>query len=127
MRLKLFSICEGAYNNNGRLTIVNTYDIIGTKEFPLVMALGLAITIEFDLKDVGKHGIELHVVNQSNKMEIAKMVSEFVVPQDKSGGYFNFASNVNGFTFKEEANYSYNLYIDGKLIGNVIIPVKKVK
>lgn len=126
MQLKLFSICEGAFNNGGRLTIVNTYDVIHSKNFPLVMSIGVAMTIAFDPEDAGKHSIEMKIENTSNKTEIAKMVSDVVVPKDEEGGFLNFASNVGGFNFKESAKYAFNLFGDGNLLGCIIIPVKKV-
>lgn len=126
MQLKLFSICEGAFNNGGRLTIVNTYDVIHSKTFPLVKAIGVAITISFDQEDEGKHCIEMHIENISTNKEVAKMVSDVAVPRDKEGGFLNFASNVSGLNFKDPAKYAFNLFVDGKLLGCIIIPVKKV-
>ncbi len=126
MQLKLFSICEGAFNNGGRLTIVNTYDVIHGKTFPLVKAIGVAMTIVFDQEDEGKHSIEMHIENISTNKEVAKMVSDVTVPRDKDGGFLNFASNVSGFNFKDPAKYAFNLFVDSKLLGSIIIPVKKV-
>ena len=94
MRIKLFSICEGAFNNAGRLTIVNTYDMIGSKAFPLKMPIGVAMTIIFDAADEGKRHLELKITNTTTQLPIAKMDSEFVVPKDEKGGYLNFVSNV---------------------------------
>jgi hypothetical protein len=127
MQLKLFSICEGAFNNGGRLTIVNTYDVIHSKAFPLVMAIGVAMTIAFDPEDEGKHSIEMRIENNTTKMEVAKMVSDVIVPRDEEGGFLNFTSNVAGFNFKEPAKYAFNLFVDGNPLGSIIIPVKKVE
>lgn len=125
MRIKLFSICEGAFNNAGRLTIVNTYDMIGSKAFPLKMPIGVAMTIIFDAADEGKRHLELKITNATTQLPIAKMDSEFVVPKDDKGGYLNFVSNVQGFVFPTPGEYSFALSVDGVELGGVVLPVKK--
>lgn len=125
MRIKLFSICEGAFNNAGRLTIVNTYDMIGSKAFPLKMPIGVAMTIIFDATDEGKRHLELKITNTTTQLPIAKMDSEFVVPKDEKGGYLNFVSNVQGFVFPTPGEYTFSLSVDEVELGSVILPVKK--
>ena len=124
MKLKLFSICEGAFNNQGRLTIVNTYDMISASSFPLKMALGIAMTMAFSKDDGGKHMIVLHITNMKNEAEIAKMESEVTIPQDDNGGFLNFVSNVNGFVFPEAGDYNFDLTVDGTSIGGYVMKVK---
>lgn len=124
MKLNLFSICEGAFNNQGRLTIVNTYDMISASSFPLKMSLGIAMTIAFDKNDGGKHMIVLHIINKKNDVEIAKMESEVSIPHDENGGFLNFVSNVNGFMFPEAGDFNFDLTVDGKSIGGYVMKVK---
>ena len=125
MQIKLFSICEGAFNNAGRLTIVNTYDMIGSKVFPLKMPIGVAMTLTFDSRDEGKRHLELRITNTTTQLPIAKMESEFVVPKDDKGGFLNFVSNVQGFVFPAPGDYIFELSVDGEVIGSVSMLVKK--
>lgn len=125
MRIKLFSICEGAFNNAGRLTIVNTYDMIGSKAFPLKMPIGVAMTLIFDAKDEGNHHLELRITNTTTQLPIAKMESDFIVPKDDKGGFLNFASNVLGFVFPTPGDYMFELSVDDTVIGSITMLVKK--
>lgn len=125
MQIKLFSICEGAFNNSGRLTIVNTYDIINSKDFPLKMPIGVAITLAFNYDDNGKHAVVLDIINNTTEVPIAKMETEVVVPLDEKGGYLNFASNVIGFVFPTPGNYSFELSVDGTTLGKLLLPVNQ--
>ena len=123
MQLKLFSICEGAFNNSGRLTIVNTYDMIGSKSFPLKMPLGVAITIILGINDYGKRHVELKILNDKSELPIAKMESDVVIPKDDKGGFLNLASNVQGFVFPSPGKYVFELSVDGDTIGSLLLPV----
>ena len=125
MKLNLFSICEGAFNNKGRLTIVNTYDIITAPSFPLKMPIGVAMTISFEPNDDGKHIIVLHITNVGKNIEIAKMESEVSIPKDDEGGFLNFVSNVTGFVFPEAGEYMFDLTVDGNSIGGYLMKVKE--
>lgn len=125
MKLDLFAVCEGAFNSNGKLTIVNVYDYIRVASFPAKLSLGVGIKLGFEPGEDGGKMIVLTVVNQDKNQEVAKMEAKANVPKDDDEVKLNFASNVQGFTFPEEGRYGFKLSVDGNEMGESVIRIKK--
>ncbi len=68
MELKLFTLCEGAFNHNGHLTIVNTIDFINGEEFPYrIPQFGIAAKLNFKAQESGNHHLQLVCVDALGK------------------------------------------------------------
>ena len=127
MRLDLFAICEGAFNGNSRLTIVNVYDFINVAGFPAKLSLGVAIKMSFPPEEAGDKSILLKIVQREKGIEIAKMEAQTKVPKDKDDVVLNLASNVQGFSFPEAGKYDFVLYVEGQQMGVSTVHVRLQK
>lgn len=127
MKLDIFAICEGAFNSNSRLTVVNVYDYINVVSFPVKVSLGVAIKITFRPDEAGDKNILLSIINREKNQEIAKMEAQTKVPHDKDDVILNLASNVQGFSFPEPGKYDFKMYLDGVEIGVTTVHVKPQK
>ncbi len=45
MEVRVFTLCDGAFNYNGKLTIVGTVDNIKVPKVPVLASIGLAVKI----------------------------------------------------------------------------------
>ena len=45
MDIRVFTLCDGAYNYNGKLTIVGTVDHIKVSKVPAIASIGLALKV----------------------------------------------------------------------------------
>ena len=52
MDLDIFTLCDGAYNYNGKLTLVGTYDQIVINNIPQTFRSSLAVKIKFLPDDI---------------------------------------------------------------------------
>lgn len=60
MKIELFTLCDFAQENSGKLTIVGTFDTIVAKAFPMShQFFTLAVRIRFDLWELGSHGFRI--------------------------------------------------------------------
>lgn len=125
MKLELFAICEGAFNNNGRLTIVNTYDYVNVAEFPVKLSIGVAIKLRFSKEEYGEKTFVLNIVNREKNQTFAKMEAKTIVPQANEEVILNLASNVQNFAFQEPGMYDFNLTYEGNEIGSTSIHIRK--
>jgi hypothetical protein len=56
MKIELFTLCDFAQENSGKLTIVGTFDTIVAREFPCVHpALSIVVRLRHDLWEFGRH------------------------------------------------------------------------
>lgn len=117
MKLNLFAICEGAFNHNGHLTIVNTKDFINCEKFPhRADQLGLAIRLEFNASEEGEHPFELGFVDPvGTYTTMAK--SPINVQKAEQNTLFCLAANLSGFIFTHPGIYKFVIKVDDKEIG----------
>jgi hypothetical protein len=56
MKIELFTLCDFAQENAGKLTIVGTFDTISAREFPCVHpGLSIVVRLRHDLWEFGRH------------------------------------------------------------------------
>jgi hypothetical protein len=72
MKIELLTFCDFAQENQGKLTIVGTFDTIIARSYPCVHpSLSLVVRIRFDIWEFGTHEfrIETHDLNGDMQME----------------------------------------------------------
>ena len=72
MKVELFSFCDFAQENSGKLTVVGTFDTIISRNFPCVHPqLSVVIRIRFDLWEFSNHSfkIECHDLDGNANLE----------------------------------------------------------
>ena len=127
MKLDFIIISEGAFNNNGSLTIVNTYNFIQVRTPKDKVSIGVAIRVFFDKNEIGKKHFEFFVENRKNSFVVAKVVSDLDIPNLGDDIYLNTATNLQGLSFPEDGEYDFKVLIDGVLLGTQSIKVKMIK
>ena len=123
MKLDFIIISEGAFNNNGSLTIVNTYNFIQVKTTKDKVAVGVAIRVCFNNNENGKKHFEFIIENRKNNFVVAKVVSDLDIPVSEDEIYLNTATNLQGLSFPETGEYDFKVLIDG-VLGSQSINVK---
>lgn len=123
MKVELLAISEGAYNHNGRLTLVEAFDVMHVQRVPAEAAVGLAAKILFNPEDTGRHTMIIRVSHSGQQNAIADFNSEIDVPNDPEGGKLLMAANVRGFKIPFDGSYSLSLLIDGNEINSTTFKV----
>lgn len=116
MKVELLAISEGAYNHNGRLTLVEAFDVMHVQRVPAEAAVGLAVKIWFNPEDTGHHAMTIRVNHPDQQAPVADFNSEIDVPNDPEGGKLLMAANVRGFKIPFEGTYNLMLLVDGNEI-----------
>lgn len=116
MEVELFNICEGAYNHDGRLTLVEVFDRIHVAHVPLEIACGVAIKMLFREADAGSHALSVKVYHTDVTEPIAQYSSNVEVPDKAEDGRLAIAINIRGFKLPLPGKYKICLYVDGNFI-----------
>ena len=112
MEVELFNICEGAFNHDGRLTLVEVFDRIHVASVPLEIACGVAIKLVFNRADAGHHTLVVKVYYADNPDAIAQYSSNVVIPVDADDGRLAVAINIRGFKLPMAGKYRIRLEVD---------------
>lgn len=117
MKLSLFTLCEGAFNHNGHLTIVNTIDFLNVGKLPFQQPLGVALKFLYGKEDIGKHIFKLSCIDPS-EVKIVEIETTMTIADVKEEGVLCMTSNLGGLLFSHPGYYAFKVYMDNNLLGN---------
>lgn len=114
MKVELFTLCEGAFNHQGRLTIVDTLDKLSASKFPCKFNLGIALKLGF--KD------ETWITDfQMSFKNAEKTLYTFKgkMPDPEEGeGKLSFSANLTGLEFPSAGNYNLDFIIGDEVLAS---------
>jgi hypothetical protein len=128
METEIFTLCDFAQDAGGKLTIVGTFDQIGSQTFPLVHpACSLACRLRFSEKEKGAHDFKVRLVDAKGKEVIPSIEGNINVGMPANNQYaaINLVGNLNQLKFEKEGRYSFELYVDGSWVTG--LPLNLVK
>lgn len=116
MEIEIFTLADFAQDNNSKLTIVGTFDTIGTRQFPTQHpACSIACRLRFSAKETGEHHFRLRLINTEGKEIIQPVEGNINISTPTNGQVvsINIVVNFNQLQFEKPGRYSFELYIDG--------------
>ena len=128
METEIFTLCDFAQDAGGKLTIVGTFDQIGSATFPVVHpACSLACRLRFSEKESGSHDFKLKLVDAAGKNVIAPIEGNInvAIPPKIQYSAINIVGNLNQLKFEKEGRYSFELYVDGNWVTG--LPLNLIK
>jgi hypothetical protein len=127
MKIELFTLCDFAQENGGKLTIVGTFDTIISRNFPCVHPqLSVAIRIRFDLWEFAGHSFRIETRDLDGEMSIDTISGTLQV---KGAGNASAVSHllftVFNLRFKSSGVVNFILYIDDKELNSIPLYLRK--
>ena len=115
MEIEIFTLCDFAQDNSGKLTVVGTFDGINSKQFPIVHTnFFVACRLRFSEKEVGQHEMRLRFIDSTGKELLQPIGGELNIAKPTNGQYstINLVFNLSQIKFEKAGRYSFELYID---------------
>lgn len=126
MKIELFTLCDGAYNYNGKLTVVGALTTLNPEAIPCRIKLGLAMRIQVDSKDEGEKVMTVSFMNpDGDKLPVDLTVNLDVKPASEPVSYITFAAELQGFPLEQEGSHRVLIAIDGEPMATYSYNVKK--
>jgi len=125
----MFTFCDFAQENGGKLTIVGTFDTILSRNFPCVHPqLSVVIRIRFDIWEFSKHTfrIETRDIDGQNSMETIRGEMQ-VNGIGNATAVSHLVFNIANLHFKEPSVINFVMYIDDKEVGVIPLYVRKAE
>ncbi|MDR1788446.1 MAG: hypothetical protein LBR16_08380 [Treponema sp.] len=129
MKIEMFTFCDFAQENGGKLTIVGTYDSVMAKKFPCFhQSLTVVIRVRFDLWEFGQHTFIIETKDMdgnpcfeplSGTLNVESMGNDTAVT--------HLVFSLYNLRFKSEGAINFGLYIDEKEVGSIPLYVRHIQ
>jgi hypothetical protein len=127
MKTELFTFCDFAQENGGKLTIVGTFDTIISRNFPCVHPqLSVVIRLRFDLWEFANHSFRVDVRDLDGRTVVESINGGLDV---KGAGNATAVSHlvftINNLHIKSPGVINFILHIDDKEISSLPLYTRK--
>jgi hypothetical protein len=119
MKIEIFTFCDFAQDNNGKLTIVGTFDTIIARSFPCVHPqLSVVIRIRFDIWEFKNHSFRIETRDLNGKMTMEAISGNMDVKGiGNASTLSHLVFNISNLHFKDAAVINFVLFMDDKELG----------
>ncbi len=128
LRVEVFTVCDWAAEENGRLTLVGTYELMSAPAFPVVVAqITIALRLRFWPDESGEHLVRLSMTNPDGRSVGTPMETKATlhpVDEERSGAY-NLIFQAHQMLFEEPGEYSIDLHLNDRLEGRLPLCLKR--
>jgi hypothetical protein len=129
MKIEMFSLCDAATDNRGKLNILGTFDQIYAVKMPVVHpACAIALRMRFDKMEEGIHKVNIQLVDPDGHPVFKPMEGE-VHPRmapDVDSVAVNLILNFQHVKFESFADYQINLTVDDEAIASLPLRVREM-
>ena len=121
MKIELFTFCDFAQENSGKLTIVGTFDTIVSRNFPCVHAqLSVVIRLRFDLWEFSNHHFRIETRDLNGEMVIKPIKGNVEVKGvGNATAVSHLVFTISNLQFKSSGVINFTLYIDDKELTSI--------
>jgi hypothetical protein len=127
MKIELFTFCDFAQENGGKLTIVGTFDTIISRSYPFTHSqLSVVIRLRFDLWEFAHHTFRIETRDLDGEMSIDPITGDVEV---KGAGNATAVSHlvfsISRLHFRASGVVNFVLYIDDKELASIPLYIRK--
>ena len=130
MRVEIFSLCDAATGDLGKLNMLGVFDTICVPKLPAVHPqCAIALRVRFERIERGEHKVIVHFVDSDGKNVISPAEGIITVnfADEQSLGAANLILNIHGLKLEKFGEYSIDLAIDGEQKASCPLFVKERK
>jgi hypothetical protein len=129
MEIEIFTLCDFAQDNGGKLIIVGTFDSMQAKSFPVRHpACSIACRLRFSKKEYGPHTVTIRFIDSQNNELVQPLEAEIMVeePVRTEHSTINLVINYNNVEFTAAGRYSFELSMDGEWKSGLPLQLSKI-
>jgi len=121
MKIELFTFCDFAQENSGKLTIVGTFDTIISHNYPCIHPqLSVVIRLRFDLWEFSNHQFRIETRDLKGEMAIKPIQGNIEVKGvGNATAVSHLVFTISNLHFKNSGLINFVLYIDDKELASI--------
>ena len=125
MKVELYALCQGAFNSNGQLTIVNTIDNFVVPTFPARVSFGLALKLYILPEEEGEKTLTISILDKENKSIITPIAANLHVERLGKSSHIAIALNLQNVLFEKPGAYDVHLELDSERLDNFAFEIEQ--
>jgi hypothetical protein len=127
VKIELFTFCDFAQENGGKLTIVGTFDTIISRNFPCIHPqLSVVIRIRFDIWEFSTHTFRIETRNLDGEIGIEPISGSLDVRGvGNATAVSHLVFTIGNLRFKNPSVVNFTLFLDDKEIGSIPLYIRK--
>ena len=127
MKLELFTFCDFAQENGGKLTIVGTFDTIIARSFPCIHPqLSVVIRIRFDLWEFSNHAFRIETRDLDGEMNMDPINGNIDVKgMGNATTVTHLVFTISKLQFNSSGMVNFVFYIDDKELASIPLYIRK--
>ena len=127
MKVELFTFCDFAQENGGKLTVVGTFDTIISRNFPCIHPqLSVVIRLRFDLWEFANHNFRIESYDLNGEVGIESIRGNVEVRgAGNATAVSHLVFTISNLHFKKSGILNFVLYIDEKEIMSIPLYIRK--
>lgn len=122
MNIEVYSLCDAATGDMGKLNILGAFDTIGARNLPVVHPqCAIALRMRFESIERGEHRVVVTFADLDGK-NILPPVNGIInvnFPDGQRSGSSNLILNIQRLNLERYGEYSIDLAIDGRIEGSL--------
>jgi hypothetical protein len=127
MKTEIFTFCDFAQENGGKLTIVGTFDTIIARSFPCVHPqLSVVIRLRFDLWEFSNHAFRIETRDLDGEMSMDAINGNVDVKGvGNATAVSHLVFTISNLQFRGNGVVNFVLYIDDKELTSIPLYIRK--
>jgi hypothetical protein len=116
MQIEIFTLCDAATSNSGKLNILGSFDTIWVRQFPAVYPhCAVAVKIRFQALEKGDHAVAVRFIDEDGKNILPPVNGSFSVnmPPDQRSASADIVLNIQSLNLAKPGEYALDLAVDG--------------
>jgi hypothetical protein len=116
MKTEIVTLCEYASENNGRLTIVDTFDVLNVDRLPWRAYFYIAAKMNVEGEECNYNTITISIVKASDETQSLFQANSKFTKGEGNLKHINVVAGLKGLIFSEEGDYKLRICLDEAMI-----------
>lgn len=130
MQIEIFSLCDAATQQSGKLNILGAIDSIFSPKLPVsIPQCALALRVRFGLSEKGIHKVSVRFIDSDGKNLVKPINGELNIrfPKGQTSLSQNLILNIQRLTIQKSGEYAIRLLIDNQQMATLPLFIRTVK
>jgi hypothetical protein len=119
MNIEIFTLCDAATDQGGKLNILGTFDAIAAGAAPVTHPeCTIAMRLRFEQVEAGEHSLRISIIDYDGRAVVPPIDGKIAIafpPQAIESSASNFVIKLQQLRFSNFGKYRIDLAIDGKM------------
>lgn len=129
MKIEIFSLCDAATDQQGKLNFLGSFDHIWAAQVPVSHpSCSLALKLRFSKEEEGSHKIKVTFGDEDGKLVIPPMdvPVNVKIAEGESTASLNLILNMQQLKLTKFGEYTLDMTLDGVAVANLPLYIRKM-